>query len=164
MDRKQPQKRSINVFLSQITIFPIVFFIVLLGGVAAFSILYINTGMMLYFYLLLAFGILFSGAYVFFSVFTSRKFNELFVKGLYDITLTNLRNMTDNENELESYPGNSYQEFVSLNKEVETLKKELDTSTLIANAVDFSHIALDYFDFEHNVVYLKSFKKKNITK
>ena len=159
MDRKQPQKRSINVFLSRITIFPIVFFIVLLGGVAAFSILYINTGMMLYFYLLLAFGILFSGAYVFFSVFTSRKFNELFVKGLYDITLTNLRNMTDNENELESYPGNSYQEFVSLNKEVETLKKELDTSTLIANAVDFSHIALDYFDFEHNVVYLKSFKK-----
>ena len=159
MDNKSRQKRSINVFLSRITIFPIVFFIVLLGGVATFSILYIRTGEILYFILLLVYGGLLSLSYIFFSVFTSRKFDALFVKGLYDITLSNFRNITDNENELEKYPSNSYHEFVSLNKEIETLKKELDTSTLIANAVDFSHIALDYFDYEHNVVYLKSFKR-----
>jgi len=159
MGKKQHQKRSINVFLSRITIFPIVFFIVLVGGVATLSFLFIQQKNMLYFYLLIGFGVLMAGLYVLFSVLTSRKFDALFVKGLYDITLSNLRNITDNENELEEYPSNSYHEFVSLNKEIDTLKKELDTSTLIANTVDFSHINLDYYDKEHNVVYLKSFKK-----
>lgn len=159
MDSNSNQKRSINAFLTRITIFPILFFIVLLSGIAAFSIAYIKTGELLFFILLIVFGILMSGSYVFFSVLTSRKFDALFVKGLYDITLSNFRNITDNENELEPYPSDEYDEFASLNKEVEMLKKELDTSTLISNTVDFSHINFDYFDVEHNVVYLKSFKK-----
>ena len=114
---------------------------------------------MLYLYLLIGFGLLMAAGYIVFAIFTSRRFNDLFVKGLYDITVTNLRNITENENKLITYPSNAYHEFAELNEEVEMINNELGSSTLIANTADFSHIVLDYFDVEHNVVYLKSFKK-----
>ena len=159
MDNKSRQKRSINVFLSRITIFPIVFFVVLLAGAFVLSFLYISLKEMLYLYLLIGFGLLMAAGYIVFAIFTSRRFNDLFVKGLYDITVTNLRNITENENKLITYPSNAYHEFAELNEEVEMINNELGSSTLIANTADFSHIVLDYFDVEHNVVYLKSFKK-----
>ena len=159
MAQKQRQKRSISAYLRHITIFPIVFFIVLVSGAATLAFFFIQQKNMLFFYLLIAFGLIMVGLYALFSILTSRKFETLFVKGLYDITLANLRNITENENELVDYPTDSYQEFLSLNEEIDTLKKELDSSTLISNTADFSHINLDYYDKEHNVVFLKSFRK-----
>ena len=159
MKQKQGQKRSIKAFSRLIGIFPIAFFIVHAGGIFAFSTAYVNTHEILYFYLGIGYGLLMGALYVVFSIFTTKKFDNLFVKGLFDKTIYNFRNITDKENQLEEYDGKSYHEFSELNEEIDSLKKELNNSTLISNTADFSHFNLDYFDAEHNVVYLKSFKK-----
>ena len=158
MKEQKHQNRSITAFSRLIGIFPIVFFIVHSCGIIAFATAYITTQKMVYFIAAIIYGLLMAGLYIVFTVLTTKKFNALFVRGLYNITLFNLRNITDNENALIDYPNNTYEEFVSLNNEVNALKTELDNSTLIANTVDFSHINLDYVDVERNVVYLKSFK------
>ena len=158
MKDKTSQKRSITTFSRLIGILPVFFFILHSMGIIAFAAAYIYTGDRLYFYLAIGYGVLMAVGYVLFMVRTTKRFNALFLRGLYSTTLFNLRNITDNENTLIDYPNNTYREFVSLNEEVEALKTELDSSTLISNTVDFSHLNLDYYDAEHNVVYLKSFK------
>ena len=158
MDLKQRLKPSINGFFMRITVFPIVFFIVLSGGISAFASLYVFTGDMIYFWVTIGFGLTLAALYIYFAIRTSQRFNELFVKGLYQVTLFNMKNITDNENALVDYPNNRYNEFIQLNEEVESLKVELDNSTIISNTDDFSHIQFDFLDSEHNVVYLKSFK------
>ena len=152
------QKRSITTFSRLIGIFPVLFFIVHSAGLFALAGVYLSTGNNLFFFLAIGYGVLMSIIYIVLTVKTSKKFNALFMRGLYSTTLFNLRNITDNENSLIDYPNNTYREFISLNQEVESLKTELDSSTLISNTVDFSHINLDYLDVEHNVVYLRSFK------
>ena len=97
--------------------------------------------------------------YVVFAFFSAKRFNELFIKGLYDTTLYNFKNITESENSLQDYPNCGYDEFTALNKEIDFLKKEFDSSTLISNVSDLSHINLNYIDTENNVVSLKSFKK-----
>ena len=159
MSQKKRQKRSIKAFSRLIGIFPIAFFVVHAGGIFAFSMAYVTTHEIIYFYLGIGYGLLMGALYVLFSILTARKFDNLFVKGLFDKTLYNLRNITDKENPLKEYPGDSYNEFSMLNDEIDSLKKELNNSTLISNTADFSQFNLDYFDAEHNVVYLKSFKK-----
>ena len=159
MSQKQGQKRSIKAFSRLIGIFPIAFFIVHATGIFIFSMAYVNTHEILYFYLGIGYGLLMGVLYVVFSILTTRKFDNLFVRGLYDKTLYNFRNITDKENPLKEYDGEAYHEFSELNSEIDSLKKELNNSTLISNTADFSCFDLDYFDAEHNVVYLKSFKK-----
>ena len=158
MEQESRQKRSVNGFFRFISIFPVVFSIVLLLGVSAFSFTYVRTKEYLYLYLLIGFVVLMVIIYAIFAVFSTKKFHTIFMRGLYSTTLFNLRNISDNDNALAAYPNHSYEEFVSLNEEVESLKTEFDNATLIANNVDFSHLNLDYFDVEHNVVFLKSFK------
>ena len=120
---------------------------------------YVTTHNIVYFYSGIGYGLLMGVLYVVFSIFTTRKFDSLFVKGLFDKTLFNYRNFIGNENAIEDYPKDSYQEFIELNEEISSLRTELDNSTLIANSVDFSKFDLDYYDAERKVVYLKSFKK-----
>ena len=158
MEEKRRQKPSIASFYRLIGIFPIVFFIVHSCGIIAFAAAYISTKKDGFFIGAILYGVLMAVLYVVITVLTTRKFKQLFVRDLYDTTLFNLRNITDNDNALIKYPNNTYEEFTSLNEEIETLKTELDASTLIANTADFSHISLDYVDVEHNVVYLRSFK------
>ena len=158
MNESKRQNRSITSFSRLIGIFPIVFFIVHSCGIVAFAMAYLLTTNIVYFISAIIYGVLMAALYIFFTVYTTKKFNALFVRGLFNTTLFNFRNITDNENALIDYPNNTYEEFVSLNQEVEALKTELDSSTLIANSVDFSHINLDYVDVEHNIVYLRSFK------
>ena len=158
MKNQNPQKHSITNFSRLIGIFPIIFFIVHSIGLSAFATAYVFTEKRIYFFAAIAYGVLMSIMYIFIVVMTTKKFNALFVRGLFNTTLFNFRNIAENENTLIDYPNSSYQEFISLNENVEQLKAELDNATLISNTTDFSHINLDYVDVEHNVVYLRSFK------
>ena len=152
------QSRSITSFSRAIGLFPVIFFIVHSLGLSGFATAYVFTGKILWFILTIVHGVVLSALYIFITVRSTKKFNALFVRGLYNTTLFNYKNINDNENALIDYPNNTYQEFIALNEQVETLKTELDNSTLISNTVDFSHLNLDYVDVEHNVVYLRSFK------
>lgn len=159
MSNNQGQKRSVKAFSRLIGIFPILFFIVHAAGLSGLIMAYFLSGNQLFFYLVIGYGILMAVLYVIFTLLTAKKFDNLFISGLFDTTLYNFKNVTDNENVLKDYPGDSYQEFNDLNQEIDTLRKELGNSTLIANSVDFSVYNLEYYDAERNVVYLKSFKK-----
>ena len=152
------QRRSMTTFFRVVTLFPFAFFVLLVIGVAVFASVYVATENALFFYLLIAFAVIMAIGYILVTFYMSRRFNAIFVRGLYSITIYNLRNITDNENALIDYPNNTYDEFVSLNEQVNTLKTELDTSTLIAGNSDFSRVNLDYIDVSRNVVTLRSFK------
>ena len=153
------QKRSIYGFFQRISIFPVIFFMALLLGLIGLSMFYVKTHNMILFYALISYGVLMSAGYVFYALWSARKFKELFIEGLYDTTLRNLTNISESSNALVDYPHESYDEFTSLNEQVSTLKNELDSSTLISTNADLSHIKLSYLDTEHNVVTLKTFKR-----
>ena len=152
------QKRSMTRFFRLMTLFPFVFFIVLLVGVGVFAGVYVATSNALFLYFLIGYAVAMLIIYLTIVYSLSRRFNMIFVRGLYSITLYNLRNITDNENALIDYPNNTYDEFISLNEQVNSLKTELDTSTLIAGNSDFSRINLDYIDVDRNVITLRSFR------
>ena len=145
-------------FFRLMTLFPFVFFIVLLVGVGVFAGVYVATSNALFLYFLIGYAVAMLIIYLTIVYSLSRRFNMIFVRGLYSITLYNLRNITDNENALIDYPNNTYDEFISLNEQVNSLKTELDTSTLIAGNSDFSRINLDYIDVDRNVITLRSFR------
>ena len=159
MRQKERQKPSVKAFSRLIGIFPVAFFILHAAGLSIFAGLYVFKQERIYFYLAFGYGVLMSALYIVFTVLTAKKFDNLFINGLFNTTLHNLRNMTDSEDGLKDYPKDAYQEFLELNDEVDTLRKELNNSTLISNSADFSLYNLDYYDAEHNVIYLKSFKK-----
>ena len=159
MKEKDKQKRSISTFFRQVNLFPFIAFILLILGVSIFAIIYVSTSNILFFYLLIAYAAIVIALFLVGAFYFTRRFNALFVRGLYSTTVFNLRNIVDNENALIDYPNQTYEEFVALNKQVETLKTELDNSTIIASTSDFSHINLDYVDVEKNIVTLRSFKE-----
>ena len=159
MAKKYSRRPSISSFFSTVNIFPFVCLIGLVIGVSIFAATYVTTGNVLFLYLLIAYSVLMLAFYLVGAFRLSHRFNALFVRGLYNTTVFNLRNITDNENALIDYPNNSYEEFIALNQQVETLKTELDYSTLITATSDFSHINLDYIDVDKNVVTLRSFKE-----
>ena len=159
MANKTSKRPSITSFFHTVNIFPFVALIALLAGVSVLAAVYVTTGNVLFLYIMIAYAVLLIALYLIGAFRLSRRFNALFVRGLYSTTVFNLRNITDNENALIDYPNNSYEEFIALNEQVETLKKELDYSTLITSTSDFSHINLDYVDIDNNVVTLRSFKE-----
>ena len=159
MQQKERQKPSVKAFSRLIGIFPVAFFILHSVGLSIFASLFVFKQERIYFFLAIGYGVFMAALYIVFTVLTAKKFDSLFINGLFKTTLYNLRNVTDNENGLEDYPKDAYQEFVQLNDEIDTLRKELNNSTLISNTADFAQFNLDYYDAEHNVVYLKSFKK-----
>ena len=136
MANENNQKRSINRFFLAANIFPFAFFILLVVGVSVFASIYVATSNTALLIVMIIFAVLMALIYVAFVIYYYRKFNAIFVRGLYSITIYNLRNITDNENALIDYPNNTYDEFVSLNETVNTLKTELDTSTLMAGTPD----------------------------
>ena len=156
---KKAEKRSMRTFFRLVAIFPFAFFVLLILGSGTFAALYVMLKNDLYLYILIGYALLMAVVYILVSIKLTKRFNMLFVRGLYSITAYNLSNITDNENALIDYPNHTYEEFVALNEQVETLKKELDNSTLITSTVDFSHINLDYLDVDHHIVTLRSFEE-----
>ena len=102
------QRRSMTTFFRVVTLFPFAFFVLLVIGVAVFASVYVATENALFFYLLIAFAVIMAIGYILVTFYMSRRFNAIFVRGLYSITIYNLRNITDNENALIDYPNNTY--------------------------------------------------------
>ena len=156
---KKDQSRSINSFFRLVNIVPIALLVILLIGVSIFSVTYLRTNNSTFLIILIAYSLLIIGGYVAFVIFSLKKFNELFVNGLYGVTVANFNNILDSDEELLNYPSVAYDEFNALNDTVQSLKTELDYATLIANENDFKHIDLEYLDVDRNVVSLRSLKK-----
>ena len=156
---KKNQNRSIHSFFRLVNIVPVALLVILLIGVSIFSSVYVRTDNFVFLLILIIYSLLIIGGYIAFVVLSLRKFNELFVNGLYGITVSNFRSIVDNEDDLKEYPSTNYDEFVSLNETVQALKTDLDYATLIASENDFKHIDLEYLDVERNVISLRSLKK-----
>ena len=155
---EENKRRSINVFFQAIAYFPLlIFFLMIVVDVPLF-IVYLNGQNFVFLLILIIFTAVLAVLYIAFAIYALRHFRSVFVRGLYGITIYNLRNITDNSNALIDYPNNTYDEFVSLNEQVNALKSELDTSTLIAGTANFSHINLDYIDVDQNLTTFRSFK------
>ena len=155
---EENKRRSINVFFQAIAYFPLlIFFLMIVVDVPLF-IVYLNGQNFAFLLALIIFTAVLAVLYIAFAIYALRHFRSVFVRGLYGITIYNLRNITDNSNALIDYPNNTYDEFVSLNEQVNALKSELDTSTLIAGNANFSHINLDYIDVDQNLTTFRSFK------
>ena len=159
MNNDNKRTRSIQSFFRLANVTPVVLIILLIVGLVAFASLYVRTNETTFLYLLIFYSLIFIAAYVIFAFYFIRKFNELFVRSLYGITVTNYRNIAEHEGKLKEYPTDSYEEFYALNETIQSLKTELDYATLIAQENDFSHINFDYLDVDRNVISLRSFRK-----
>lgn len=158
MPRNNENKRSINGFFRQVSILPFLTLILFLAGALTFGILYMQNDNDFFLYALIIYSAILLAVYLFIAFILTHRFNALFVRGLYSVTVYNLKNIADNENALIDYPNNTYNEFISLNEQVNVLKTELDASTLVAGETSFSRINLDYIDVDRRVVTLRSFK------
>ena len=150
--------RSINTFFRFVSLFPIIYFVVLFVFTSVFSVLYIRLDNPVFLYVLIGFGVLMLGLYIAYGTYTTRQFQRLVVRGLYNVTTYNFNNISDNNNALINYPNSQYTEFATLNQQVNSLKTELDKATLIAGTSDYSLINLDYIDVENHIVTFDSFK------
>ena len=150
---------SIQSFFRLANVAPLALIIALIVGLTTFASLYVATKESAFLYLLVLYSLIFVAIYFLFAFYFVRKFNELFVNGLYGITITNYQNIAEHEGKLKEYPTDSYDEFFELNDTINILKSELDYATLIAQENSFKHINLDYLDVERNVISLRSFKK-----
>ena len=158
MAERQIKTRSIKHFFRFVTIFPLIYFTVLIVVGGLFTVLYIGSNNMVYFYILIGFSALMLGLYVAYAVYSTHQFQRVFFRGLYNVTIFNFKNISDNSNALIYYPNTVYEEFETLNEQINTLKSELDNATLITGTSDYSHINLDYLDLGSNIISLSSFK------
>ena len=158
--KEEKRLHSINRFFRFVNIFPVVFFVLFVGINTFFTVNYVLGHGRIFIILLITFSFVMLGVYIFFAVYCYRRFQLVFVRGLYSTTSFNLRNIVDNDNPLIEYPNHRYDEFVTLNNQVKSLKYDLNNSTLITNAVDFSHLNLEFYDVSKNAVFYKSFKNE----
>ena len=149
---------SITRFFFFTSFFPIAFFVVLFSVAIPLTVTFVTTEKYGYLYALIIFFVLMIALYAVFAVYTTRRYRQTIVRGLYNVTVYNLKSIADNSNALINYPTGVYTEFNSLNEEVNSLKTELDKATLIAGNVDFSHVQLEYLDVENNVITFSSFR------
>ena len=152
------KSKSIKRFFRFVTLFPIVFFVIFFVTSVVLIILSTQTDNALYLYILMGFTVLMLALYIVYAQYTTRNFQSLVVRGLFNITAYNFRNISDNNNALVLYPNSTYSEFVLLNEQVTSLKTELDRATLISGSSDYSLINLDYIDKEKNIITYQSFK------
>ncbi|MBQ6730516.1 MAG: EAL domain-containing protein [Bacilli bacterium] len=157
-NRQNRSTRSINNFFRFVTLFPIIYFAVLVSVGALFIALYTNLEDALYFFIFLGFSVLMIVLYIVYTVYTTHRFQSVFFRGLYNVTIFNFKNISDNNNALINYPNAEYVEFNALNEQVDTLKSELDNATLISGTSDYAHINLYYLDIDAGIVSLSSFK------
>ena len=155
---KQNQTRSVNHFFRFVTIFPIVYFAILFSVSILLALLSVRTDNPIFLYFLIGFAVLMLALYSIYAYYTTHQFQRLFVRGLYNVTAYNFRNISDNNNSLIFYPNATYSEFMMLNQQIDSLKKELDRATLISGSSDYSLINLDYIDVDNGVISLDSFK------
>lgn len=157
---KSLKNRSIKIFFRFVTIFPIAFLIVFTLGGTLFTFFYARTDDMALFLALIIFSIAMIVLYGVFTFYVVRRFQVVFIKGLYGTTISNFENIARNENDFREYPSKHYKEIAELNEHVDVLRKELIGATLIPNENNFDDIELDYIDKEKHLVTFDSFKRE----
>lgn len=157
---KSLKNRSIKIFFRFVTIFPIAFLIVFTLGGTLFTFFYARTDNMALFLALIIFSIAMIVLYGVFTFYVVRRFQVVFIKGLYGTTISNFENIARNENDFREYPSKHYKEIAELNEHVDVLRKELIGATLIPNENNFDDIELDYIDKEKHLVTFDSFKRE----
>lgn len=157
---KSLKNRSIKIFFRFVTIFPIAFLIVFTLGGTLFTFFYARTDDMALFLALIIFSIAMIVLYGVFTFYVLRRFQVVFIKGLYGTTISNFENIARNENDFREYPSKHYKEIAELNEHVDVLRKELIGATLIPNENNFDDIELDYIDKEKHLVTFDSFKRE----
>ena len=152
--------RSIKIFFRFVTIFPIVFFNVLVVTMTLLAFFYARTNNIALFISIIIFALFMIAFYVAYSIYVIRQFRVVFIDGLYGITISNFQNIARNENDFREYPSKQYVEINALNEHVDVLRKELIGATVIPNENNFEGIELDYLDKERNLVTFESFKRE----
>ena len=152
--------RSIKIFFRFVTIFPIVFFNVLVVTMTLLAFFYARTNNIALFIAIIIFALFMIAFYVAYSIYVIRQFRVVFIDGLYGITISNFQNIARNENDFREYPSKQYVEINALNEHVDVLRKELIGATVIPNENNFEGIELDYLDKERNLVTFESFKRE----
>ena len=152
--------RSIKIFFRFVTIFPIVFFNVLVVTMTILAFFYARTNNIALFIAIIIFALFMIAFYVAYSIYVIRQFRVVFIDGLYGITISNFQNIARNENDFREYPSKQYVEINALNEHVDVLRKELIGATVIPNENNFEGIELDYLDKERNLVTFESFKRE----
>ena len=91
MAKENNQKRSINRFFLFANIFPFAFFVLLVIGVAILASVYVssqNAGALVG---MIVFAIIMAAGYLAVVIFYYKKFNAIFVRGLYTLPSLGLR-------------------------------------------------------------------------
>ena len=158
---KATKNRSIKIFFRFVMFFPIAFINVFAVVVALLAFFYARTDNPALFLATVIFAGAMIALYIAYSLYVMRQFRNVFIKGLYGITVSNFENIARNDNEFHEYPNKSqYKEIAELNEHVDVLRKELIGATIIPNENNFDDIALDYIDKEKNLVTFESFKRE----
>lgn len=157
---KPGQTRSINIFFRFVAAFPIAFFTILVVVLTVLTSLYARTDNIAFFIAILVFGGVMTALYALYAFYVIKQFRNVFIKGLYGVTLSNFENIARNQNNFQEYPNKIYKEINALNEHVDVLRKELIGATLIPNQNSFDDIELDYIDKERNLVTFESFKRE----
>ena len=96
----EKRQHSINRFFRFVNIFPIVFFIFFVAVNSFFTINYVLGHGRIFIILLISFSFFMLAVYIIFAVFCYKRFQMVFVRGLYSTTVFNLKNIVDNDNPL----------------------------------------------------------------
>lgn len=161
MARQANNNRSIKVFFRFVMFFPIAFINVFAIVVALLAFFYARTDNPALFLATVIFAGAMIALYIAYSLYVMRQFRNVFIKGLYGITVSNFENIARNDNEFHEYPNKSqYKEIAELNEHVDVLRKELIGATIIPNENNFDDIELDYIDKEKRLVTFESFKRE----
>jgi len=158
MAKKERQPYSINRFFAFVTYFPIIHFVLLAVVTAVLTVIYINTQNIAFIIAYGIFALVMLILYIGYSLYSNHQFQNVFVKSLFEVTKQNFESISNSDNALINYPKSHYDEFKTLNHQVDTLKKELDQATIIAGTKGFENIPFDYFDKENEIISFDSFK------
>ena len=158
--RTARKPHSIKHFFRFFTIFPIVYFFVLLTSMTILSYAFADTRNYSFLVAIIIVGSVMLGIYIWFLVYITSRLNIVFIDGLYNTTVQNFDTISRNQNRFFEYPNKGYEEIVALNNRIEGLRRELVGATLIPTTVGFDDIDLEYWDKEKHLVKHESFLKE----
>ena len=107
---KSKKPRPIKYFFNFVTIFPIIYFFVLMATMTVLSYFYARTGGYVLLTILIIVGAVFLGFYVWYLVYMTSRLNIIFIDGLYNTTMQNFETISRNQNRFFEYPNKGYKE------------------------------------------------------
>ena len=152
--------RPINYFFRFVTIFPTVFFAVLVVVNSLLTYFYTKTDNIVLLIILLAFTGFMVVTFIGYASYVNKQFKRVFVNGLYSVTAQNFQNIARNDSRFLEYPMQHYDEIVTLNGHIDVLRRELVGATLIPNAASYEGLELEFINKEQNLVTFESFAKE----